>query len=324
MQEIFDNLTTFIKESNNVIIMTHSNIDLDGISSSICLYEIIKSFKTNVYIYLNKKITNKAVNNVLDKLQESRYNINYIYDDTYKNIKDFSLIILDTNKIDLIENPDILNFTDNIVVIDHHMKSTNYIINTKLSYINANLSSIAEFMTGYILYLNKKISPLLSTILLSAIAIDTNNFTVKTTSSTHQKASKLLDLGANNIEVNEILKENKDEYLKRQDLIKNAYVVNNIAICVFDDLIYKKEDLAITSQELISFEDIEAGFTIGKISKKEIGISARSIGNIDVCEIMKKLNGGGHFTEAACVLKNSNLEEAHSKLMEVLHESNIC
>ena len=97
----------------------------------------------------------------------------------------------------------------------------------------------------------------------------------------------------------------------------------NTAICTFDELIYKKEELAITSEELITFEDIELSFTIGRVSKNAVGISARSIGKHNVCDIMKKLHGGGHSNEAACVLENVDIIEAQNMLMEVLDESNI-
>ena len=63
---------------------------------------------------------------------------------------------------------------------------------------------------------------------------------------------------------------------------------------------------------------IEASFTIGHIDNEFIGISARSIGNIDVEQIMSKLNGGGHKTTAATQIKTDSLEEVKQSLITVL------
>ena len=54
------------------------------------------------------------------------------------------------------------------------------------------------------------------------------------------------------------------------------------------------------------------------VSKNEIGISARSLGKVDVQKIMKKLNGGGNKTDAATQIKNSNLSEVKQMLLNAL------
>ena len=45
MEEIFNSLTQFIKDHNNILIMTHKNPDFDGMGSAIGLQQIIHSFK---------------------------------------------------------------------------------------------------------------------------------------------------------------------------------------------------------------------------------------------------------------------------------------
>ena len=75
---------------------------------------------------------------------------------------------------------------------------------------------------------------------------------------------------------------------------------------MLDNNKYDKKYLAMISEELLQFEDVEASFTIGYIDDNIIGISARSIGNIDVEKIMNHFNGGGHTTKAACAGKKRN------------------
>lgn len=311
--EIYNTLTEYIKKYDNILIMTHKNPDLDGITSAIMLSQIINSFDKKSNILVKNTITNKSVNKMLQKLNENNINYNIVNNVTNESL----LIILDVNKEAILENKKVLELFDDVIVIDHHIKSNNYIKST-ISYVNANLSSIAEFMTNYAKYLNKKIDSILATSLLAAIEIDTNNYTFKTNSDTHKTSAYLFDCGADNIIKQDILKESKDEYLKRQELLKNTQMIKDKAICLFDNKIYKKEELALTSEELISFEGIEASFTIGKIEPKVIGISARSTGYINVEEIMTKLNGGGHFNEAATEIQNKSLSEVKQMLLEVI------
>ena len=91
-----------------------------------------------------------------------------------------------------------------------------------------------------------------------------------------------------------------------------------MAVCLFDSNIYETKDLALIAEELLRFEGIEVSFSIGFISKNTVGISARSLGNIDVEKIMNKLGGGGHVTEAASQFVETTIEEVFIKLKEII------
>ena len=67
-------------------------------------------------------------------------------------------------------------------------------------------------------------------------------------------------------------------------------------------------------------EGINASFVIGKTETDEVRISCRSDGTINVQLLAEKMNGGGHFTQAACVFKRSTLEAAENKLLSVLND----
>ena len=45
---------------------------------------------------------------------------------------------------------------------------------------------------------------------------------------------------------------------------------------------------------------------LARKSESTIGISARSLGDVNVQLVMEKLNGGGHLTNAACQLEDTN------------------
>ena len=56
-------------------------------------------------------------------------------------------------------------------------------------------------------------------------------------------------------------------------------------------------------------------------SGREVNISARSLGDINVQVIMEKLGGGGHMTMAAAQLRDVSLSRAKSELIRVLDEN---
>lgn len=319
MDQIFKALTNMIKEHDQIILMTHKNPDFDGIGSALALQSIITSFKKESMIISPKQIKDKSLEKAYQYLEEKEipYKIG-----TKEEVQSFItqqslLIVLDTHKIDIVEEPTLLEKIP-YVIIDHHIKSKNYIKDSKLTYINSSLSSTVEFIVNYLHYLNKTIPSLLATYLLVGLEIDTNNFKLKTTENTYEAAAHLARLGADNILTQELLQETKKAYLKRQKLIeKSVMVTNNIALCVADDQIYQKQDLASISKELLQFENVEASFTIGRVSKNTVGISARSLGKIDVEEIMQQLGGGGHMTEAATELKD-NMASCERQLLDVI------
>ena len=176
-------------------------------------------------------------------------------------------------------------------------------------------------------YLNFNIDPLIATFLLIGLETDTNNFTQKTTDKTYETAAFLARQGADNVIKQEILQEEKENYIRKQKIIEKSTMINDdIALCIADNDIYTNQDLASIALKLLQFEDVEASFVIGKLSETKVGISARSISKINVEQIMKKLGGGGHINEAATQIENITIEEAKKQLLDIIggnNESNI-
>lgn len=325
MEQIFNKLTELIKKYDDIYIMTHYNPDFDGMGSAIALQQIINKFKKQSYIIKNVKDTDKSLNKAFKYMEENNIEHNFITKtDALNNITPKSLlIILDTHKQQLLEIPNLIDKTDNIIILDHHIKTKDNIKEGILSYINSNLSSTVELIANYIKYLNFNIDPLISTYLLIGLEIDTNNFKIKTTDKTYETAAFLSRQGADNVIKQELLQEEKENYVLKQKLIEQSYMINNeMSICVADEGIYSNQDLASVAEKLLQFENVEASFVIGKLKDERIGISARSIGKIDVEAIMRKLGGGGHLTEAATQIENSSIDEVKKQLLDVLEENN--
>lgn len=323
MTDIFNSLTHYIKQFPRIYIMTHKNPDLDGLGSSICLYTIAKEFKKECYIIGTNEENNSTVNKMYELLDKNGIEIEEKKEkEALKSVDDDTLlVILDVHKIDRVESPKLLEKSKNVIVLDHHIKGNNYIKATDFCYINSGLSSVTELMAYYLKYLNKVVDPILATIMITGIEIDTNNYRLKTTEKTYAAGAILTAMGADPIVKQELLKEDKDSYLRRSSFVRDSYMINeNMALCTMDEELHTTKELAEIAEELLQFDGVEASFTIGKLKENIIGISARSLGNIDVESIMGTLGGGGHLNNAATQLDNATIEEAKKQLLDIINQ----
>lgn len=119
----------------------------------------------------------------------------------------------------------------------------------------------------------------------------------------------------------DILKEPREEMIERYRFISNSEeIAKDILMCQMDDKIHGNVDIALLAKELLKFEDIKASFAIGKLSNSIVGVSARSMGDVNVGEIMEKLGGGGHLTDAAAQIKDKSIDEVAEELRQVIKD----
>ena len=84
------------------------------------------------------------------------------------------------------------------------------------------------------------------------------------------------------------------------------------------DVIYDSATIAKAANTCLSMKGIHASFIIGKINSREIKISARSDGLINVSLLCEKMGGGGHFTSAAANFMKSDVKEVEDVLLNVI------
>ena len=318
METVFEKLNEYIKEYDSFIIMGHKDPDLDSLGSSLGLCEIIESFDKKAYLFLDDKHLEEYNSNINQAVKKMEKTIICVDERSYKKIEGKTLLIItDVHTQERLEYPKLIDKFD-AIVLDHHIKNKNYIKEAKFIYIDSNLSSMSELITYYSAYLNIDLDNVIATILLAGIEIDTNSFNLKTTNKTYEAASILMEMGADSIMKQELLKGTKDDYIKRASYIKSSFMINeNMAMCVINKITESKT-LAEVAEEMLNFEDISASFALGKLDSETIGISARSLGDIDVNIIMKEMGGGGHSSNAATQIKDKTLKEVKQKLMDIL------
>ncbi len=317
MEQLFNKLNEIISEYDSFIIMGHKNPDLDSIGSALGLYNVIKHFNKEAHIYVGKDELNNYNNNFNQALASLKGTVNFIDKDI--NGDNVLVIVTDVHTKARVGYEEIVNKYD-VLVLDHHIKNKDYIKDTKFMYIDSNLSSMSELITFYLEFLNIEIDSITATIMLAGIEIDTNGFNLKTSSTTYEAASILMEMGADTILKQELLKETKEEYMKKASFIKNSFMVNDeIAMCIINKEV-TNIDLAEVAEELLTFEDVKASYVIGKLEHGIIGISARSLGEIDVSGVIKQMGGGGHMSNAATQIQGKTIKEIKQELIDLIKE----
>lgn len=316
-------LNKAIRGSKNVFLMAHKDLDLDALGSCIGLSTILGQKKKNCYIIIDDKNHELGVEKVLRELEgcikiiKSEEVDRYLYPKLSKNL----LIILDTNKTDLVQSKDILKKIEKKVIIDHHDTSKTT-IKGALTIIDNEVSSTCEMIAELVEHYDVELEPYYATVLLSGIVLDTNNFTLKTTAETYYAAYYLSSLGASAKKVQYLLKQDIIDYTERQKLLADIQTINNrIAFTKATPYtIYRREDLAKVADTLLFFNNIEASFVIGKIGKDTVGISARSLGNYNISKILEKLGGGGDTYNGAARFEKTTISKVEQMLKKEIQD----
>lgn len=317
-------LADLIQNSKNVILMGHKNIDIDALGSAMGVYRFAKFLGKDAYIATEPK--GSSLGKFWEVLRE---------DEEYKNViidlegalktmtSETLLIIVDTHKTNYVEFPDLLNYTENIVVIDHHRKSPDFIDNTILTFHEVYASSAAELVTEIIQYAQDDLTlrVIEAESLYGGIMVDTKNFTFKTGVRTFEAAAFLRRFGVDIIKVKKWFQADLESYNEIAEIVKKAeFVTDSIAISICDKQDENTNILcAKAADELLTISNITASFVMGIMDEK-VFISGRSIGDINVQIILEKLGGGGHITLAGAQLEGFTIDQAKEELISKIQE----
>ena len=326
-------LRDLIQESDQVFVMGHKNPDMDSLGAAIGVRKMAEMNRVDGYVILNFHELNGSVHRLMDEIKsKSGFYDKFISSDealsmmTHKSL----LVIVDTHKPTMVIDSRLFNRTEKVVVIDHHRRGEEFLDSPTLVYMEPYASSTAELVTELLEYQpkNAKITSLEATSLLSGIIVDTKSFTLRTGARTFEAASYLRTHGADTILIQRLLKEDIDTYIERSKLVQTVkFVKPGVAIAHGEDnRVYDSVLIAQTADILLTMKDVAASFVIAHRQDGLIGISARSLGDINVQLIMEKLGGGGHLTNAATQMEANSIDEVKGYLtnaiIEVLEGSN--
>ena len=315
-------LEELMSECEQVVIMGHSNPDIDAMGSALGVYRIAKTLRKEAYIVADRESASikTFVECLPDEYNEVLLNREKALD---RMDAETLLVVVDTHKRSYVEQPELLEKTNKIVVIDHHRRSADFINQSILTFQEVYASSAAELVTELIQYTQTEVE--LPTIeaeaLYAGIMMDTKNFTFKTGVRTFEAAAYLRRCGIDIIKVKKWFQSDLESYNRISEIVKKSEIIHDtIAIALYD--VQEKDTSLICAKaadELLTIGNITASFVLGLMENK-ICISGRSIGDINVQIILEKLGGGGHITLAGAQLENMTIEEAKQELINKIEE----
>ena len=317
-------LEELIKESEQIMIMGHKNPDIDAIGSALGICRLAKSLDKKANIVASTE--GLALKELVQSLNE---------DEEYKDViinkevaenqitPDTLLIVVDTNKADYVEMPELLDKTGKIAIIDHHRRSTDFIKESILTFHEVYASSAAELVTEVLQYteVQPKLTTLEAEALYAGIMMDTKNFTFKTGVRTFEAAAYLRRYGIDIIKVKKWFQTDLETYKKIMNIVERTEVIKDII--GISTYISEDKDAGIVcakaADELLTIGNITTSFVLGT-TETGISISGRSVGEINVQLILEKMGGGGHSTVAGAQVAGKTIDEVKQELLQRIDE----
>ena len=326
-----DSLISLIKNASNVLIMGHSQMDMDALGASLGINAMCLHVGKQSRIVADLKNTESKTRNALlsqfskeelDKLVVTPANAQGLVQ------SDTLLIVVDVHIPKMTMAPNLLDVCTKVVVIDHHRRAEEYIESPVFNHIDSTASSASEIVTEFIRFCSLSprisLSPTYATIMLSGIFLDTSYFKNKRTGVRTFEASTILkEYGADNSAADDLLKDDYEEYLEVHKLISNLITAEYGVVYAMgdNDSIYDSVTIAKASNTCLAMKGVYASFVFAKISAKEIRMSCRSNGLINVQILAEKMGGGGHFNSAAVVFNKSDIKEVERELLNTIKSS---
>ena len=319
-------LADIVSDSDKIIVMGHKRPDFDAVGACVGIYTFSKIVGKECYIILNDSDRDETIQKVMFEIDNSDEQLSKVFVDSDEAWElmtpQTTLIVVDTSDASRVIDAAILSKANRKVIIDHHRRAEDIITNPLLTYIEPYASSASELIAELIEYQTKieKITPIAATIMLGGIVVDTQNFSIRTGSRTFDAAAYLRSNGADPTRVKTILKEPFENFMNRVEIINNSIQKTPEIIMAKapEDKYYTNVMLAQSADLLLTLKGIECSFAIGYLEEGKVGISARSLGNINVQLIMEELGGGGHLANAATQIEGINLDEALDRLNDAI------
>ncbi len=231
------------------------------------------------------------------------------------------LVVVDVNRPERVEDPDLLAACNRVAVIDHHRVAATYIQNAALAFIEPYASSACELLTEVLQEVAEQSDVLKfeAEALLAGIVLDTKSFTIRTGERTFDAAAYLRHAGADTTYVKKLLQNDMEDTVARYRIMQNAELYRGIAIAAPEEP-QSRVVAAQAADELLNISGVEASVVIAPDEKGEIFASARSIGEINAQILMEKLGGGGNRSAAAAQFPDSDLETVVARVRAAIDE----
>ena len=326
-----DSLISLINSSERVLIMGHAMMDMDAFGACLGMRAICTRLKKNSRVVVDLKNTEAKTRAALtssfskDELEKLIVNSKDAEDMITGNTL---LVVVDVHIPSMVMAPKLVDKAAKIVVIDHHRRAEEYIDSPVFNHIDPAASSTCELISEFIRFssINPRIElpSTYATIMLSGIFLDSAYFKSRNTGiRTFEAATILKEYGADNSLADDFLKDDYEEHKEVSDITSNLETpyYGVVIATASPDRLYDHATIAKAANMCLTYKGVHAAFVFGKVSQREIRLSARSDGTINVSLLAEKLGGGGHFTSSAATFTGNDLKVVKQKILMVLESS---
>jgi len=364
-------LEQIITTSKNIFIVGHNEPDFDAIGSAIGIAKICQILKKEPYIVIKEDNTRlqpkvKAVKDA-NNARVNFINVEQFLDDLASLVpeKDFpefittddatrkemlqrvrmknsTLIITDTNNLNLISIKDYIGAFQNIVVIDHHEKIEGQNYRPTIAFIDNEYSSASEIVATMLHVYQEKYCESVALALAAGILLDTDGFKKKDTENTHKVYSVIKKNGVTSEKINALLAKDFETEKLVSNLVfykdncrtfRNLLKGSNVSIIVNRDnpeQELKPEIIAMMADKRQDFADTDITVAFGYTNqddKKVIKASIRTNGYIDGSKIARAYcgtdtnrMGGGAIQSAAMIIKSDDILGEEQAFIDYLRD----
>ena len=310
-----------IADAGEVYIMGHSFADMDavGAAAGICCAARNRGKQARIVIDREHTAAETLIAR-LDALPEYSGVFLTPAEAFLQMRADTLLVVVDTNRPDMVENPQLLESCNRVAVIDHHRRAATYIENAAFNFHEPYASSASELVTELLQYLVEPTDLLREEAgaLLAGIVLDTKHFTQRTGGRTFEAAAFLRRSGADTAEVQRLFQGDLKDMVTKYDIIRRAEMYrSNIAVSVVEEPGVDRVAAAQAADDLLTLKGVQASFVI-YAAEGAVLMSARSLGEINVQVILEALGGGGNSTTAGARIEDTDPESVRQQLIGVL------
>ncbi len=306
----------FVSQNNNFLLSAHVNADGDAVASVLAISTLLDYLKKEYFIVFH------------DQKMDSRFNYLRNFDKIipYKknlNLPIESAIICDVpglHRLGDVEN--IIPDQSKIIKIDHHPAEDDF---GEISMVDEKASSTTLLVYEILEYAKMPVDIEVAKAVYTGIVYDTGRFSFSNTSARDMfVCGKMIDIGVSPSDITErlffsssfkALQTIGKGLAKMEDYLDGAVIViylDNEAMSSNHQ--GEVEDLANYS---VAIRGGKVGLFIRETKPGFHKVSLRSKSDINVNEIAKKFDGGGHARAAGCRFDAPKEEVLHKLLSEI-------
>lgn len=306
-----------IENSKSIALISHKDPDGDCLGSLLGLYYILANKGIESDIYIDGDIPDNyaflpGLSNIISRPSESGHEL---------------VIVLDCSDIDRMGNmKDVFHKGNKSICIDHHESNLNF---CDINIVEKDYSSTGEMIYKMSSQWGYGVGSDAAVNIYTAILTDTGKFIYdKTSPETFRCVAELIEKGINFTDIVDNIYGSEDRHavLAKSRILSEAdffyegkLSVGYITMKVLENYKVEMKNIDGLVETLRDIKNVEVSCVLKEIEENKTKISLRSKGEINVSEISRLFNGGGHSKAAGFTLKK-NVLESKDVLVEALKE----